>query len=272
MTSGEEQTASGRNRRWRRRRRGKKPCVGEVAIDDGVYRGKKRAWCYFLLGILGLGFQEISVGNATPVWYNMIKQGLIKDPVFSFLLNRDVEDEEGGQIVFGGVDPNHYKGKHTYVLVTQKGYWQFDMGDVLIGDKFGPDVSLLGSRYCVDGCAAIADSGTSLLADNCFNDKSCHWSQGCVSQQCKAVVSQYGQTILDLLLAENHTLLNNLTMCSCAPCIKRPQETKMMIGAELNAIQAPSLCCYQHGFLNAHSFIGISGDEEGGDGIIGDEL
>ena len=54
----------------------------------------------------------------------MVKQGLIKEPLFSFWLNRNAEEEEGGEIVFGGVDPNHYKGKHTYVPVTQKGYWQ----------------------------------------------------------------------------------------------------------------------------------------------------
>lgn len=59
--------------------------------------------------------------------YNMIKQGLIKEPVFSFWLNRNVDEEAGGEIVFGGVDPNHYKGKHTYVPVTQKGYWQVDL-------------------------------------------------------------------------------------------------------------------------------------------------
>ena len=54
----------------------------------------------------------------------MVTQGLIKEPVFSFWLNRNAEDEEGGEIVFGGVDQNHYKGKHTYVTVTQKGSWQ----------------------------------------------------------------------------------------------------------------------------------------------------
>lgn len=54
----------------------------------------------------------------------MLKQGLIKEPVFSFWLNRNAEDEEGGELVFGGVDPNHFKGEHTYVPVTQKGYWQ----------------------------------------------------------------------------------------------------------------------------------------------------
>lgn len=54
----------------------------------------------------------------------MVNQGLVKEPVFSFWFNRNADEEEGGEIVFGGVDPNHYKGEHTYVPVTQKGYWQ----------------------------------------------------------------------------------------------------------------------------------------------------
>ncbi|KAJ7967721.1 aspartic proteinase-like [Quillaja saponaria] len=148
-------------------------------------------------GLLGLGFQEISVGHAVPVWYNMIEQGLIKEPVFSFWLNRNPEEEEGGEIVFGGVDPNHYKGKHTYVPVTHKGYWQFDMGDVLIDEK--------PTGYCAGGCSAIADSGTSLLAGPTTVITMINHAigaSGVVSQECKAVVSQYGQAIMDLLLVE----------------------------------------------------------------------
>lgn len=57
----------------------------------------------------------------------MIKQGLIKEPVFSFWMNRNAAAQEGGELVFGGVDPLHFKGKHTYVPVTQKGYWQVDI-------------------------------------------------------------------------------------------------------------------------------------------------
>lgn len=56
--------------------------------------------------------------------YNMVEQGLVEEPVFSFWLNRHTEEEEGGEIVFGGVDSKHYEGEHTYVPVTQKGYWQ----------------------------------------------------------------------------------------------------------------------------------------------------
>jgi phytepsin len=54
----------------------------------------------------------------------MIQQDLVDDEVFSFWLNRNPEAKEGGELVFGGVDPKHFKGKHTYVPVTQKGYWQ----------------------------------------------------------------------------------------------------------------------------------------------------
>jgi phytepsin len=54
----------------------------------------------------------------------MVSQNLIKESVFSFWFNRNSGDGEGGEIVFGGVDKNHFKGEHTYVPVTSKGYWQ----------------------------------------------------------------------------------------------------------------------------------------------------
>ncbi|CAN1165690.1 Aspartic proteinase A1 [Linum perenne] len=176
--------------------------VGNLVVKDQEFiEATREPGVTFLVakfdGILGLGFREISVGDAVPVWDNMMKQGLIKEPVFSFWLNRHAGDEEGGELVFGGVDPNHFKGKHTYVPVTKKGYWQFDMGDVLIGGK--------PTGYCGRGCSAIADSGTSLLAGPTavitMINKAIG-ATGIVSQECKAVVAQYGRTILDLLLAE----------------------------------------------------------------------
>lgn len=57
----------------------------------------------------------------------MVNQGLVNEPVFSFWFNRNIEGEVGGEIVFGGVDSDHYNGEHTYVPVTQKGYWQVSL-------------------------------------------------------------------------------------------------------------------------------------------------
>ncbi|KAF3451744.1 hypothetical protein FNV43_RR07840 [Rhamnella rubrinervis] len=178
--------------------------VGDIVVNNQEFiEATREPGATFVMGkfdgILGLGFQEISVGNAVPVWYNMIEQDLIKEPVFSFWLNRNSDEEEGGEIVFGGVDPNHFKGKHTYVPVTRKGYWQFEMGDVLIDGK--------PTGYCGGGCAAIADSGTSLLAGPTAVVTMINHAigaTGVVSQECRSVVQQYGQTILDLLLAEAH--------------------------------------------------------------------
>ncbi|XP_012087602.1 aspartic proteinase A1 isoform X2 [Jatropha curcas] len=176
--------------------------VGDLVIrDQDFIEATKEPGIIFMVakfdGIFGLGFQEISVGNAVPVWYNMVNQGLVKEQVFSFWLNRNVKGEEGGEIVFGGVDPNHYKGEHTYVPVTQKGYWQFDMGDVLIdGETTG---------FCASGCKAIADSGTSLLAGPTTVITQINHAigaSGVVSQECKTMVEQYGKVILELLLAQ----------------------------------------------------------------------
>ena len=55
----------------------------------------------------------------------MLDQKLVKEPVFSFWLNRNESEEtSGGELVLGGVDPKHFKGEHVYTPVTRKGYWQ----------------------------------------------------------------------------------------------------------------------------------------------------
>ena len=107
-------------------------------------------------GIMGMGFPEISVGKVLPPFQNMIEQGLIKEPVFSFWLNRKTDGLHGGELVLGGVDNDHFKGEHLWVPVSRRGFWQFGMESVHVDTQ-----KVL--HLCQGGCQAIADTGTSLI-------------------------------------------------------------------------------------------------------------
>ncbi|CAL5398163.1 unnamed protein product [Camellia sinensis] len=103
--------------------------VGDVIIKDQVFtEATKEGLFMFLLaqfdGIIGLGFQDIAVGQVSPVWYNMVKQGLVSRQVFSLWLNRDPNSKIGGEIVFGGVDWRHFRGDHTFAPIAQNAIQQ----------------------------------------------------------------------------------------------------------------------------------------------------
>lgn len=72
----------------------------------------------------------------------MVNQGLVEEQVFSFWLSRDPDAEIGGEIVFGGVDPKHFKGNHSYVPVTEKGYWQVYMKIFTFTKTLAPSIIL----------------------------------------------------------------------------------------------------------------------------------
>jgi len=80
-------------------------------------------------GILGMAYDKISVDGIPTVFTNMCKQHLVEKNVFSFWLDRDTSKSNGGQLFFGGSDPNYYSGDFTYLNVTIQAicYWQFGM-------------------------------------------------------------------------------------------------------------------------------------------------
>ena len=52
-------------------------------------------------GILGMGYSNIAVDKVTPPFDNMVKQGVVEKPVFSFYLNRDLDNKAtGGEVLF----------------------------------------------------------------------------------------------------------------------------------------------------------------------------
>lgn len=104
-------------------------------------------------GLMGLAFESISVDHATPVWYNLLSQNLVPNPVFAFYLNRQNSSAGmGGELVLGGVDPKHYTGQFTWAPLTNLTYWEFAIGGISVG-----------STRIAGASRAIADSGTSLI-------------------------------------------------------------------------------------------------------------
>eukprot|EP00899_Mesostigma_viride_P016643 jgi/Mesvir1/24980/Mv25105-RA.1 len=147
-------------------------------------------------GILGLAFQEISVDDVTPVWYNMISQQLVSESIFSFWFNRNLKSSIGGEIVFGGMDPSHYEGEHAWAPITRKGYWQFKLDDVILGNS---SLAFCEGR---DGCHAIADTGTSLIAGPTASVAAINkaiGALGVVTMQCRALVEAYAEQIVAML-------------------------------------------------------------------------
>jgi len=170
-------------------------------------------------GILGLAFQSISEDNVVPVWYNILAQNLVSQPVFSFWLDRSTSDSTGGELVLGGVDSSHYTGDFVYVPLANETYWEFEVDDIQLGGQS------LG--FCTNGCHGVADTGTSLLAGpsdmvQVINTKL--GAIGVLSEECQMLVNQYEdqiiQGIVDGLNAS--TICTNIGVCpggaECGVC------------------------------------------------------
>jgi len=171
-------------------------------------------------GIMGMAFNSISVDGVTPVFYNLVSQGLVDEPVFAFWLDRDTSNSNGGELVLGGTDPNHYTGQINYVPLANQSYWYFHMADIQLGGK------TLG--YCPGGpCHAIADTGTSLLAgpsDVVTDLNNRLGATGVLSEECQQIVNQYESQIINAIINDlpPTTACTDMGLCpggSCGVCV-----------------------------------------------------
>jgi len=109
-----------------------KVCVAGVCVDNqGFAEAVKEPGITFVAakfdGILGMGWSTISVDGLPTVFDSMIAQNSVEAPVFSFYLNRNPDDSNGGKLVLGGSDKNLYTGEMNYIPLSQTTYWQVNM-------------------------------------------------------------------------------------------------------------------------------------------------
>lgn len=106
-------------------------------------------------GILGLGFQALAVDGLPTVMNALNASGQLEEPVFGFFHGTG----EDGQLVIGGVDPQHYVGNFSFVPVTSADHWRVALGSI----KLRKDATQPWTAMSSITTSAIVDSGTSLL-------------------------------------------------------------------------------------------------------------
>lgn len=104
-------------------------------------------------GILGLGYDTIAVNHIPPPFYEMVDQGLLDEPVFSFYLADTADTSKESVVTFGGVDKSHYTGKLVKLPVRRKAYWEVELQSIGYGDETAE----------LESTGAILDTGTSLI-------------------------------------------------------------------------------------------------------------
>jgi len=102
-------------------------------------------------GILGMGFQAISLDNIPTPFQNLIAQGKIVDQQFAFYLGNS--DGPTGELILGGYDTNHFTGSLVWVPVTSETYWETQL------DSFE-----INGQAVTGTLTAVVDTGTSILA------------------------------------------------------------------------------------------------------------
>ena len=85
-------------------------------------------------GILGMAFGVLSVNSVPTPFDNLVAQGLVENPEFSFFLGNS--NEEAGELLLGGTDPSHYTGDITYVPLLAPTYWEITLDDFVVDGKF----------------------------------------------------------------------------------------------------------------------------------------
>ncbi|XP_074812755.1 pepsin A-like [Natator depressus] len=101
-------------------------------------------------GILGLAFSSISSSGATPVFDNMMNEGLVPQDLFSLYLSSD--SPLSLLVMFSGIDSSYYSGSLNWIPLS---YWEITMNSITMN---GHLIS------CANGWQAIINTGTSVLA------------------------------------------------------------------------------------------------------------
>ncbi|EJU03860.1 acid protease [Dacryopinax primogenitus] len=118
-----------------------------------------------LSGLMGLGFQPLSVSGATPFWEVLVQSGDWSSPVMGFFLTRFINSsspailQPGGSFTMGFVDTTLFTGAIDWAGIPpgREGYWLLELTTLSV---FGSSIALSASS---SDNFAVMDTGTTLL-------------------------------------------------------------------------------------------------------------
>lgn len=99
-------------------------------------------------GILGMGFESISINNINTPFKNLLDQNLISKSIFSFDLGNNID----GELIIGGYDESKLSGNINYINLLEENYWTISLDNIKIEDNI-----------YAESTKAIVDTGTSLI-------------------------------------------------------------------------------------------------------------
>ncbi|CAM2107374.1 unnamed protein product [Caretta caretta] len=80
-------------------------------------------------GILGMAYPPVAIPGYNPLIQEMLQQGQLTEPTFSFYFSRQPTYDYGGEVILGGIDTQLFSGQITWVPVTQEVYWKIGIED-----------------------------------------------------------------------------------------------------------------------------------------------
>jgi hypothetical protein len=102
-------------------------------------------------GIMGLGFQDLSMGEGFNMVDDVVNQHSLPSNKFSVFLT----DDGGSEISFGGYKHSQAASDVIWASVTRESYWQIGIDDVTFDNQ---------KTGLCSSCQVAVDTGTSLLA------------------------------------------------------------------------------------------------------------
>jgi cathepsin D len=98
-------------------------------------------------GLMGMGFEQISVFGSSGVFQTLVSEGKTTAGSFSFKLSTS-----GSELFLGGTNPAKFTGSFTFAPVTTVGFWQVNLAAASVGGK-----------ALVSNLQGIIDTGTTLI-------------------------------------------------------------------------------------------------------------